>query len=192
MNSGRASLAPVALRHDYGDAELTHLMAHDRDPFNRWEAGQQLALHIDFNEKNLGDFVEGGDGIAFLPISDNVVALVEQVRKLVLFEDLEALDQFLDLLVGRIGVGRISQGTLRVNQDVLVMEGPQGKSSKARVQQILKFEGLERIAATEAGRRWPLFWFSHARSLSQSQAFANHGFVLILIAIIILPPERGD
>ncbi len=53
--------------------------------------------------------------------------------------------------VGRIGVGRISQGTLRVNQDVLVMEGPQGKASKARVQQILKFEGLERVAATDAG-----------------------------------------
>ena len=35
--------------------------------------------------------------------------------------------------VGRIGVGRISQGTLRVNQEVLVMEGPQGKSSCSSV-----------------------------------------------------------
>jgi GTP-binding protein len=53
--------------------------------------------------------------------------------------------------VGRIGVGRISQGTLKVNQDVLVMEGSEGKSSKSRVQQILKFEGLERVQSTEAG-----------------------------------------
>ncbi|MCZ4315564.1 translational GTPase TypA [Comamonadaceae bacterium G21597-S1] len=53
--------------------------------------------------------------------------------------------------VGRIGVGRVSQGTLRVNQDVLVAEGADGPSSKARVQQILKFEGLERVAATDAG-----------------------------------------
>ena len=53
--------------------------------------------------------------------------------------------------VGRIGVGRISQGTLKVNQEVLVMEGPQGKSGKSKVQQILKFDGLERIAATDAG-----------------------------------------
>ncbi len=53
--------------------------------------------------------------------------------------------------VGRIGVGRVSQGTLRVNQDVLVTEGEDGPSSKARVQQILKFEGLERVAATDAG-----------------------------------------
>ncbi|MBL8337209.1 MAG: translational GTPase TypA [Rhodoferax sp.] len=53
--------------------------------------------------------------------------------------------------VGRIGVGRISQGTLRVNQEVLVMEGPEGNSGKAKVQQILKFDGLERMPATEAG-----------------------------------------
>src|SRR5258707_30953 len=38
--------APVIVRHDYTGAELTHLMAHDSDPFNRWEAGQRLALGI--------------------------------------------------------------------------------------------------------------------------------------------------
>jgi GTP-binding protein len=53
--------------------------------------------------------------------------------------------------VGRIGVGRISQGTLRVNQEVMVMEGLEGRSSKSKVQQILKFDGLERLPATEAG-----------------------------------------
>ncbi len=38
--------APVILRHDYGEAELTHLMAHDSDAFNRWEAGQRLATRL--------------------------------------------------------------------------------------------------------------------------------------------------
>jgi len=38
--------APVIVTHDYTEAELTHLMAHDSDPFNRWEAGQRLALGI--------------------------------------------------------------------------------------------------------------------------------------------------
>ena len=38
--------APVVLHHDYADAELTHLMAHDANPFNRWEAGQVLATRI--------------------------------------------------------------------------------------------------------------------------------------------------
>ncbi|MEO8157134.1 MAG: aminopeptidase N [Betaproteobacteria bacterium] len=42
----RGFSAPVNLRFDYTDAELTHLMAHDSDAFNRWEAGQRLALNL--------------------------------------------------------------------------------------------------------------------------------------------------
>jgi len=38
--------APVIVRHEYTEAELTHLMARDSDAFNRWEAGQRLALGI--------------------------------------------------------------------------------------------------------------------------------------------------
>jgi aminopeptidase N len=38
--------APAILKFAYGEAELTHLMAHDADPFNRWEAGQRLATGI--------------------------------------------------------------------------------------------------------------------------------------------------
>ena len=53
--------------------------------------------------------------------------------------------------VGRIGVGRISQGTLKPMQDVLVMEGPDGKSFKGRVNQVLTFQGLDRMQTPEAG-----------------------------------------
>jgi GTP-binding protein len=53
--------------------------------------------------------------------------------------------------VGRIGVGRINQGTLKVNQPVAVYEGQDSMPSVAKVQQILKFEGLERVPAPEAG-----------------------------------------
>ncbi len=35
--------APVVLDYDYTDNELAFLLAHDSDPFNRWEAGQRLA-----------------------------------------------------------------------------------------------------------------------------------------------------
>ncbi len=35
--------APVILDYAYSDTELAHLLAHDSDPFNRWEAGQKLA-----------------------------------------------------------------------------------------------------------------------------------------------------
>ncbi|MEQ8659320.1 MAG: aminopeptidase N, partial [Gammaproteobacteria bacterium] len=42
----RGFSAPVELRFDYSDDELAHLAAHDNDPFNRWEAGQRLALRV--------------------------------------------------------------------------------------------------------------------------------------------------
>ena len=42
----RGFSAPVNLRFEYSDADLTHLMAHDSDAFNRWEAGQRLALNL--------------------------------------------------------------------------------------------------------------------------------------------------
>jgi aminopeptidase N len=42
----RGFSAPVVLQHDYSDAQLAHLMAHDADAFNRWEAGQRLATQI--------------------------------------------------------------------------------------------------------------------------------------------------
>ena len=36
--------APVILEFEYSDDELAFLMAHDSDAFNRWEAGQRLAM----------------------------------------------------------------------------------------------------------------------------------------------------
>jgi GTP-binding protein len=53
--------------------------------------------------------------------------------------------------VGRIGVGRINAGTLKPMMDVLVMEGPEGRAVKGRVNQVLTFQGLERVQVTEAG-----------------------------------------
>jgi aminopeptidase N len=43
---GRGFSAPVIIEHDYGDAALRQLLSHDSDPFNRWEAGQRLAMKI--------------------------------------------------------------------------------------------------------------------------------------------------
>jgi aminopeptidase N len=36
--------APVIVEHRYADEELALLAAHDRDGFNRWEAGQKIAM----------------------------------------------------------------------------------------------------------------------------------------------------
>ena len=53
--------------------------------------------------------------------------------------------------VGRIGVGRISQGTIKPGMNVVVMEGPDGKSVNGRINQVLTFQGLDRVQVTEAG-----------------------------------------
>ena len=45
----RGFSAPVVLDCAYSDAELLTLLAHDGDAFNRWEAGQRLALRVAIN-----------------------------------------------------------------------------------------------------------------------------------------------
>jgi aminopeptidase N len=42
----RGFSAPVRLDLDLGDTDLAFLWAHDSDPFNRWEAGQQLGVRV--------------------------------------------------------------------------------------------------------------------------------------------------
>ncbi|MGE0081100.1 MAG: aminopeptidase N, partial [Thiohalomonadaceae bacterium] len=42
----RGFSAPVRLAFPYSDGDLAFLMAHDSDPFNRWDAGQRLALGV--------------------------------------------------------------------------------------------------------------------------------------------------
>ena len=47
----RGFSAPVILKYPYREADLVHLLAHDDDPFNRWEAAQQLAAEIILKKK---------------------------------------------------------------------------------------------------------------------------------------------
>jgi len=52
--------------------------------------------------------------------------------------------------VGKIGVGRINRGRLRAGQDVVIKFGPEGDPIKGRVNQVLKFHGLDRMLVDEA------------------------------------------
>jgi aminopeptidase N len=63
----RGFSAPVILNYPYSEAELVHLMAHDDDAFNRWEAGQRLAASI-ILEKN------GVPTRAFIEAARNLLA----------------------------------------------------------------------------------------------------------------------
>jgi len=52
--------------------------------------------------------------------------------------------------VGKIGVGRISRGTVKPGMDVICMNGADGAPFKGRINQCLKFKGLEREQVSEA------------------------------------------
>ncbi|MGO3871787.1 MAG: translational GTPase TypA [Alcaligenes sp.] len=52
--------------------------------------------------------------------------------------------------VGKIGVGRVNRGRVRAAQDVIVKFGPDGEVIKGRINQVLKFKGLERVSVDEA------------------------------------------
>lgn len=49
--------APVRLEYPYTEAELIFLMKHDSDAFNRWDAGQRLAMGV--IQTLLADFKQG-------------------------------------------------------------------------------------------------------------------------------------
>src|SRR5579859_2392951 len=55
--------------------------------------------------------------------------------------------------VGKIGIGRIRRGRVKAAQEVLLLHGPDSPPLKAKINQILMFEGLERkpVDAAEAG-----------------------------------------
>ncbi|WP_118179427.1 aminopeptidase N [Paraburkholderia phosphatilytica] len=65
--------APVIVEYDYSADELAFLLAHDSDPFNRWEAGQRLATRELLSLASRA--AEGGA----LSLDDSVVAAFGRV-----------------------------------------------------------------------------------------------------------------
>ena len=52
--------------------------------------------------------------------------------------------------VGKIGIGRIKRGRIKPLQEVLIMNGPDSEPKRAKVNQVLKFQGLDRKLVDEA------------------------------------------
>ncbi len=69
----RGFSAPVKLRSDVSDAQLYFLMGHDSDPFNRWEAGQQMAVKIIMR---LTEKYQQGEPLA---LDDDFVAAMKKI-----------------------------------------------------------------------------------------------------------------
>ncbi|MGF6757241.1 aminopeptidase N [Paraburkholderia sp. GAS42] len=67
--------APVIVEYDYTNEELAFLLAHDSDPFNRWEAGQRLAT------RELLALASHAATGAALQLDDSVVAAFARVLR---------------------------------------------------------------------------------------------------------------
>ena len=52
--------------------------------------------------------------------------------------------------VGKIGIGRVNRGRVRSGMEVICLNGPDGVPFKGRINQVLKFKGLEREIVDEA------------------------------------------
>ena len=52
--------------------------------------------------------------------------------------------------VGKIAIGRIARGRVKSGQNVCFMNGPDGEVSTGRINQVQKFQGLDRILVDEA------------------------------------------
>lgn len=68
-------------------------------------------------------------------------------------EDLQVLISTIDYneYVGKIGVGKIDNGTLKVNQEVVLVNAHnQSKYQKVKISQLYQFEGLDRVPVKEA------------------------------------------
>jgi aminopeptidase N len=63
----------VKLTSDVSDAQYYFLMGHDSDPFNRWEAGQQMAVKI------ITGLVEQHQRGESLSLSDDFIAAMEKI-----------------------------------------------------------------------------------------------------------------
>nr|WP_315428863.1 aminopeptidase N [uncultured Albidiferax sp.] len=78
----RGFSAPVVLVYDYTDAQLLTLLAFDTDAFNRWEAGQRLAVRAAIT------LIAGDADISSVkPLND---AYIEAMRSVLRHPDLDA------------------------------------------------------------------------------------------------------
>ena len=144
---GRDFSAPVIIEFPYRDDELAFLAGHDRDPFNRWEAAQRLAVNAMLR------LLEGRDPDA---------ASETLVRAFAAVLDDPALDPaFKELVLGLPGEGVVAEH-VSVVDPVRVREARDGLAAKLarrlapaweRTWAALRDDAPYRPSAAASGRR---------------------------------------
>ncbi len=102
----RGFSAPVKLHYDYTSNQLAHLMAHDSDGFNRWDAGQKLSLLV------LNKLIDDA-------IADRELVMDQQLVKV--FSDLLA-DHSLDPAMVNLMLQLPSEAQLHEQAEIIYVE----------------------------------------------------------------------
>lgn len=125
----------------------------------------ELLLELDANDKQLDCpfiFASAREGFAKYKVedeSDNMIPLFETIVNHIPAPegDAEAPLQIListidyNEYVGRIGVGKIDNGTVKVNQEVLLVNHhDESKHQRVKITKLYEFEGLSKVEVTEA------------------------------------------
>ncbi len=136
--------APVHLDFEQSDAELAHLMAHDSDPFNRWEAGQRLATRV-----LLAGIAVAGEGSDWIP--EAFVAAVGRVLDDGLKHDPALAAEALVLPAEQVLAEEIAGRGEAINPDAIYL---------ARL-------ALRRHLAAALREKFEMAWSALARSLAE-------------------------
>ena len=125
----------------------------------------ELLLELDANDKQLDCpfiFASARGGYAKYKIedeSDNMVPLFETIIKNIPAPegdpeaDTQVLISTIDYneYVGRIGVGKVDNGTIAVNQDMVVVNHHDpDKQKKVKISKLYEFDGLQKVEVKEA------------------------------------------
>lgn len=126
----------------------------------------ELFIDLDASDEQLDCpfvFASAKSGVAILELGDtpeNMKPLFETVLEYIPAPegDEEAGTQVListidyNEYVGRIGVGKVDNGKIRVNQEVVMVNAHEPeKQRKVKVSKLYEFEGLKKVEVTEAG-----------------------------------------
>jgi aminopeptidase N len=131
----RSFSAPVVLEFDYSEAQLLHLLAHDSDSFNRWEAGQRLALRCALQTLNSGGAAPAGGALS--------PAYVDAMRAIL-------RDQTLDAAFKELVLTLPSEGYIAEQLDVV---DPQQVHAVR--------DGMRLQLATALASDWEWVWETH-------------------------------
>lgn len=125
----------------------------------------ELFIDLDASDEQLNSpfvYASAREGIAILELSDspqNMQPLFETIVQYIPAPkgdpeaDLQLLISTIDYneYVGRIGVGKIDNGTIKVNQEVvLVNHHNPDKCSKVKINKLYEFQGLQKVEVSEA------------------------------------------